>query len=307
MAEQRGKRGREGEKMRTEEKREQEVQGTVSGFPSPPLPLLSSSPSSLPCVVLAGGKAKPDIIALTGQSNRSQVVVRGKTLLRHVIDALHTAGADGGTLGPIAVVGDVGGDAAYTVVGDSGDFVGNVFAGLACFPDAPYVLITTSDLPFLTGAVVGEFARGAMALAQSEQADIIYPVVPVALCYERFPGVKRTALRLREGRFTGGNLVLARPGFLLAHHARIKDAYAARKTPLRLAAMLGVGMIGRLALSQKVHPGLLTIPLLEARAGRLLGGRARAYLSQSPELATDLDRPSDFEAVGLSPQEPAVP
>ena len=262
---------------------------------------------SLPCVVLAGGRAKPDMVALTGQSNRSQVTVRGKTLLRHVVDALQSAGQAGKPLGPIAVVGNVPSDAAYTVVADTDDFVGNVFAGLACFPDAPYVLIATSDLPFLTGEVVGEFARGAYALAHAEQADIIYPIVPVALCYERFPGVKRTALRLREGRFTGGNLVLARPGFLLAHHARIADAYAARKTPLRLAAMLGVGMIGRLALSQKVHPGLLTVPLLEARAGKLLGGRARAYLSQSPELATDLDRPSDFEAVGLSPQEPVLP
>lgn len=260
----------------------------------------------LPSVILAGGKAKPDMIALTGKSNRSQVVVGGKTLLRHVVDALQSAGMDGGTLGPIAVVGDVPADAAYTTVADAEDFVANVFGGLACFPNAPYVLIATSDLPFLTGAVVGEFARGAWERAQSEQADIVWPVVPVALCYARYPGVKRTALRLREGVFTGGNLALVRPGFLLAHHAQIADAYAARKTPLRLAAMLGMGTIGRLVLSQKVHAGLLTIPLLEARVGKLLGGRACAYLSHSPELATDLDRPSDFAAVGLTPQEPAA-
>ena len=256
--------------------------------------------ASLPCVILAGGKAKPDLQAMTGQSNRSQVMVNGKTLLRHVVDAVMTAGADGGPLGAIAVVGNVPPSDDYESVADTDDFVANVFAGLSRFPDAPYALIATSDLPFISGSVVGEFARGAMSQARMQDADLLWPIVPVKSCYDRFPGVKRTALRLREGEFTGGNLALVRPGFLLAHRDRIGAAYAARKSPLKLAAMLGFGVVGRLALSQKVHPHLLTIPLLEARVGRLLGGQARAYLSQSPELATDLDRPSDFAAVGLS-------
>ncbi len=88
-----------------------------------------------------------------------------------------------------------------------------------------------------------------------------------------------------------------RPRFLFAQERRIAGAYAARKSPLKLAAMLGFGTVGRLVLSQKLNPGLLTLPLLEARIGRLLGGKANAYISQDPELATDLDRPSDFKAV----------
>ena len=157
----------------------------------------------IPCVILAGGKAKPDLQAMTGQSNRSQVVVSGKTLLRHVVDAVMTAGVDGGSLGPIAVVGNVPPNNDYESVADTEDFVANVFAGLSRFPDAPYVLIATSDLPFLNGDVVGEFARGAMSQAQTQQADLLWPIVPVKLCYDRYPGVKRTALRLREGGVYG--------------------------------------------------------------------------------------------------------
>ncbi len=256
-------------------------------------------PSSLPSIILAGGKAKPDMQALTGQSNRALVTINGKTMLRHIVDALLTAGADGQPLGPLAVVGDVPSDESYIGVPDAGNFVANVFAGLSQFADAPYVLIATSDLPFLTGRVAGNFARDGLAHAQAHDSDIVWPIVPVHACYERFPGVKRTALKLREGEFTGGNLAIVRPGFLFTHERRIAAAFAARKSPLKLAGMLGFGTVGRLVLSQKLHPNLLTIPLLEARVGRLLGGKASAYISQDPELATDLDRPSDFKAVAI--------
>jgi len=252
----------------------------------------------IPGVVLAGGKAKPELMAATGQSNRALVVVKGKTLLRHVIEALRAADAG---IGPITVVGDVPEDADYTRLPDGGDFVANVFAGLTAHAEAPFVLISSCDLPFLTGESVSAFTREAVARAEETGAGLIYPVVPVAACLERFPGVKRTSLRLREGALTGGNLMLARPGFLLAQQQRIAAAYAARKSPLKLARQLGIGTLGRLLLSQMVAPGLLTIPFLEARVSRLLGGPARALICPYPEIATDLDRPSDFAAVGLSP------
>ena len=279
----------EEEKRRKGEKERQETAGADSSF--------ILHPSSLPSVILAGGKAKPDMLALTGQSNRALVTINGKTMLRHIVDALLTAGTDGQPLGPVAVVGDVPAGEDYLSVPDAGDFVANVFAGLAQFAEAPYVLIATSDLPFLTGRVAGNFARDGMAHAQEHDSDVLWPIVPVQACYTRFPGVKRTALKLREGEFTGGNLALVRPGFLFTHERRIAAAFAARKSPLKLASMLGFGTVGRLVLSQKLHPRLLTIPLLEARVGRLLGGKASAYISQDPELATDLDRPSDFKAV----------
>ena len=294
----------EKEKRRKEEEgtgnREQGTEGTQSAIGNRQSTMPSSfilHPSSLPSVILAGGKAKADMQTLTGQSSRALVTINGKTLLRHVVDALLTGGEEDRPLGPLAVVGDMPPSEDYIGVPDAGDFVANVFAGLAQFADAPYVLIATSDLPFMTGRVAGDFARGGLAYAQAHDSDIVWPIVPVQACYARFPGVKRTALKLSEGEFTGGNLALVRPQFLCAQERRIAGAYAARKSPLKLAAMLGFGTVGRLVLSQKLNPRLLTLPLLEARIGRLLGGKANAYISQDPELATDLDRPSDFKAV----------
>lgn len=249
----------------------------------------------VPAVVLAGGKSKPDLQALTGQSNRALVTVNGKTLLQHVVDALH----ESGVCGPVSVIGDVPRCDRYDCVADGGGFVENLFAGLTPYKEAPFVVVATSDLPFLTGASVADFVRGASERAQTTGAGMVWPVVRVSTCYERYPGVKRTALKLREGEYTGGNLALVRPAFLLQHRERLAGAYAARKSPLQLARMLGLGTLGRLVLSQKVSPRLMTIAFLEERVSRLLGGPASAYLCEYPEIATDLDRPSDFEALNI--------
>lgn len=280
---------------------------------------MSESSSSIPCVIMAGGKAKPEIEALTGQSNRALVVVNDKTLLRHVVDALipqasdlrpgfaaqasslgpHPSGrAPSPLLGPITVIGDVPESNDYARLPDGGGFVENLFAGVEQYPKAPYVLVSTSDLPFLTSESVAAFVEGAVRKMESE-ADVgaIYPVVPVVLCYERFPGVKRTALKLREGEVTGGNMMLVRPASLLPVRSIIADAYAARKSPLRLAMRIGLGTVARLLISQTVAPNLLTLPYLEGAVSRLLGWQGRALLCPHPEIATDMDRPDDFAAV----------
>lgn len=255
--------------------------------------------SPIPCVVLAGGKAKPEIEAATGQTNRALVVVNGKTLLGHVVAAAHAAAPP---MGPITVVGNVPESGDYARLPDSGGFVENLFAGISAHADAPFVLITTSDLPFLTGQAVSDFVQGAVARAQQEPGvGFVYPIVPVSTCYAKFPGVRRTSLRLREGEFTGGNLMLVRPGAVLALRQQIADAYAARKSPLKLAMMIGFGTLLRLVLSQKLAPGLLSVSFLEARVSRLLGCPARALVCDHAEIATDLDRPADFAAVGLLP------
>lgn len=249
----------------------------------------------MPCVILAGGKAKPDLQALTGQENRALVVVQGKRMLDTAVEAVRTSGR----IGSVAVVGDVPESGDYARLEDQGSFVGNVFAGARYFTDSPYLLFATSDLPFLTGESVAHFVEEALKRGEESQAALLYPIISVARCYERFPGVKRTSLKLREGVFTGGNLMLVRPRILAAQQARVAEAYAARKSPLRLATMLGMGTVIRLLLSQTLSPNLLTIPFLEMGVSRVLGAEARAVICEDVEIATDLDRPSDFEALGI--------
>jgi GTP:adenosylcobinamide-phosphate guanylyltransferase len=245
--------------------------------------------AAIPAVIMAGGKAKPDIVEATGVTNRAMIPVNGRPMLSYVVDALQQAEC----VARITVVGDLDDSAAYQRVGDQGGFVENLFAGLETCRDADYALVATADLPFLTAASVDDFVANGIRLG----ADVVYSVVPVEECYKRYPGIKRTAASLRDGKLTGGNLVLMRPKFMLAQRERIAEAYGARKSPLRLALMLGLGTTLRAAAALTMAPSLLSVARLESAVGRLLGGTARAYISNYPELATDIDRLSDLEAV----------
>lgn len=242
---------------------------------------------SVPAVVLAGGKP---VSGPNGQPiQRALIPLQGRTMLERVTEALQGAPA----VGKVLVVGDVPPPAGCLHAADRGGFVPNILAGVEAFPDAPHVLVATSDTPFLTPECVQDFVERALAL----DADMVYPFVPVALCTQRFPGLKRTSLRLREGKLTGGNMVLARPGFLIEQRRRTEDAYAARKSPFRLARMIGPGMTLRLALGVLVWPSLVGVPELERAISNLLGGKARGICSSYPELATDVDRPEEIAAL----------
>ncbi len=257
------------------------VVNTISGNPG------------VPVVILAGGKAKPELKAVIGVDVRALAVVFGKTLLDHVVDGLSAAPG----VGEMVVVGNVPASDRYAVIPDGGDFVTNIIAGVEKFKSAEYVVVCTSDLPYLNGESVQAFVDEAIKLAQQSGGQMIYPIVEVAECYKRFPGIKRTARKLKEGAYTGGNLMLIRPEFVLSQRQRIADAYDARKSPARIAAMLGYGTLVRLILSQTISPSLLTVSLLEQRASSMLGGAVRALVTPYPEIATDLDKPSDFTAL----------
>lgn len=251
------------------------------------------SPPRVPIVVLAGGRAGVEMEAATGVSSRALIEIGGKPMLLRVVEALQ----DSELCGEITVVGKVPPSDYYARLPDKGDFVSNTVSGAVVNGEAPFVLICTCDLPFLTGEAVTDFLTSALEKAAQSGASVIYPVVPVSRCYQRFPGLKRTALKLKEAHFTGGNMMLVRPQFLISQRHRIAAAYRARKSPLRLANMLGWDMIFRLLMSQTLMPHLLTLPLLEKRISQLIAGPARVFVSSYPEIATDLDKPSDYTAV----------
>jgi molybdopterin-guanine dinucleotide biosynthesis protein A len=255
---------------------------------------MSTERGTIPAVILAGGRAKPDFAAATGVANRALLPVPGGgTMLDRVVAALRECPSVGG----ITVVGDLPDSSDYRRVTDQGGFVENLFAGVKAAVEraagAEHVLVATADIPFITPEAVEDFLRGGKALG----ADIVYPIADVEECQRRFPEMKRTALGLRDGRYTGGNVMLVRPEFLRAHGGRIAAGYAARKSPLRLALMLGLGTTLRAALAMAGLRSVLSVKQLETAASHMLGGTARAYVSPYPEIATDVDKVGDLPAL----------
>jgi GTP:adenosylcobinamide-phosphate guanylyltransferase len=238
-------------------------------------------------VVLAGGKNSDAMRAATGVENRAMVRLGDETMLDYVLSALRSSD----NIEKVIVVGEVPEPEGCCVVSPGATLVDNLFRGLAHANQTRPVLTVTSDIPFLTPAAVNDFVHQALAT----KADFCYPIIPLFLCKQQYPQMQRTSLKVKEGTFTGGNLILLNPRTLADQHGTILSAYASRKSPLKLGQMVGLGLTMRLLLSQTFSPRLISVPDLEAGVSALLGCRAAAVITHYPEIGTDIDKPEDVK------------
>lgn len=247
-------------------------------------------------LILAGGSPDEPLAAEHGVSVKALIPVCGRPMVRYTAQALCQAG-----LSPVIAATTTGAEGAIQAALDDLDAVGTPLcvavadgprfsdtlqAGLRPLADGQLVLLATGDLPMLTAEAVGDFLTQALAA----RADLVYSAVLIEHLTGAYADAPRTAVRLREGRITGGNLVLSRPEVLRAAMVRVEQAFAGRKSPLALARMLGLGFIIGLCL------GRLSIASIVRRGERLLGCRAAVVLSRCPEICFDVDKPAHIEA-----------
>jgi GTP:adenosylcobinamide-phosphate guanylyltransferase len=251
-----------------------------AGRQMPPVPPKAAA------VVLAGGRAGDDFRAATGVESRALAPVAGRPMVTWVLEAVSAAE----TVDRIVLVGaesltDAPGARQRLRAG--GDLLDAIERGMGACPGAGHVLLVSADIPALTPEGVDAFVREGIASG----ADFVYPIISRETNEARFPGLKRTYLRLSDGVYTGGNLFLARPEALLRQRDLIRRAYAARKRPFQLACIVGWGVLLRVLFRR------LSLADAEAALSRLMGGNARAIVTEHAELGADIDRVADLEAM----------
>jgi 2-phospho-L-lactate guanylyltransferase (CobY/MobA/RfbA family) len=212
-------------------------------------------------------------------------------MLQWEVDALRATES----IGKIYAVGNIQADGLDVIVPPTDGFLGNIIAGIsrAESDGVKTVLLATSDIPLITPEAVDGFVRAASAL----NSDFCYPIISKEDCLAKYPGMHRTYLRLKEGTFSGGNMVLIQVDFLLRNRELIESAYQARKNPLRLAGMVGWGILARVLVAQFVCATAVDITALESAVSRLLNGKVRAVITPYAEIGEDVDKPEDLAAV----------
>ncbi len=229
-------------------------------------------------LVLGGGGDDP--LARAHQvPSKAFLPLAGRSMAAWVLDALRRGG-----VGRMAFVGP---RAALDPepdlwLEDAGDLLTNVERGLAALGEEAPVLVATADVPLLTPEAVRHLLEKAPA------AGLVYPIVPKEEVEARFPGMKRTYARLREGTFTGGNLVILDPALFARALPVARKVVAWRKSPFRLAMLFGPAFLFKLLL------GALSVAELEARAERIFGVPMRALPVPYPEIGVDVDKPEDL-------------
>jgi len=239
--------------------------------------------------VLAAGDAHGRLAQMAGTNFRALIKVGGRPMVERVLVALRESRRTKrvALVAPLEVQEELSPELADVTVTPGATLVDNVMRGLAALGDGDLVLFAHADAPLVTAAAIDDF----LERAEPQRPDLAYAIVPKEAVEKAFPHGHRTYAHLRDGSFTGTNVVLVNAGFIMRHQALVRQFYRHRKNPLRLAGMLGAGFMLRLV------TGRLTIAHLEERLSQILGGQARAIVSAYPELAFDVDKPADLDTI----------
>ena len=230
--------------------------------------LKESCPQEHEALIPLGGRPLVDWVvrALAGSSVVSEIIVVGPK--KELTESL---GADWPLKGKIVQAAD--------------SLLGNMKLGgqAAC---EEHLLVVTSDIPLLKAETVDKFMKSAWETG----ASICYPIVSQENICAMFPHANRTFIKLKDGTFTGGNLIYMERKSLEQTSDLFEQVIAARKKPWQLVKILGSTFIFAFLF------GKLTIASIEKRAQEL-GISARGIIMEEPEVGFDVDKPQDLAAI----------
>jgi len=224
-------------------------------------------------LILAGKQADGPLKQVS--QNKAVIKINGKEMIMYVIEALKALDF----IQKIAVVGDAAelaflNDKVDMVVEQADSMSANIVRGAQAFSEDEQLLVLTCDIPMITPEAIRDFVEK----AREKESDFSYPIVRREDNDAKYPGVHRTYVRIRDGIFTGGNIVLVKTGIVKKVIDKAEDFLAYRKKPWMLAKILGISFVAKFVM------GMLTIKELENRVSGLLGIKARAVISSYPEL-----------------------
>ena len=236
-------------------------------------------------IVLAGGPPGEVSALAPGAANKAFVPIAGITLVARTIASLRSSPLVGRivVVAPVSTHGNPALADADERRADGTTMTESLRSGLAGFERDEVVLVVASDLPILSRAAIDEFVE----IARTRDCDLAYACLEKRTHLAAYPDVPHTWAHLRDGSYCGGGLVAMRPRALERLATFLGRLGAARKSPLRLAAIFGFPTLVRYALRQ------LSIGDAERRGSALVGISVAAVASTHAEIAVNVDRASD--------------
>ncbi len=248
----------------------------------------------LDAVILAGATEgeRDSLLERLSVTKKALLPILGKPMVCYVEEALRASGR----VGRIVAMGlDAEDDVVFSGpverMPSHGDIFDNIAAGIAHWTAtgaaSPYVLVASSDIPLITGAVVSRFIDACLA----QGGDLLYSVVEKTVMESRFPGSGRSYAHLRDGYYAGGDLFMVSSSLSPERQQMLRDLIAQRKNAMKMARVLGPGLLIGVALRR------FALPEVVRRVSKVLGIEGRGIVSPDPELAMDVDKSAQLEMV----------
>ena len=255
-------------------------------------------------IVTAGGIPQPGepLYPFTQGESKALLDINGKPMVQWVLDAL--SGSQG--IERVAVVGlkasaNITCSKPILRVAGRGDMVENILGSIdmlrSANPQMDACLIVASDIPAITPQMVDWMVN----LVEKNDGNVFYNAITRQVMEKRYPGSRRTYIRLQDHEVCGGDMNAVRISVLATEDPKWKELVEARKSPLKQASIIGFDILLSLLLRR------LSMPDAERRISKRLGIHARAIQCPYAEVGMDVDKPFQLEQMraDLAARKPA--
>lgn len=240
-------------------------------------------------ILLAGAANTGPLKDVSLVPNEALIDIGGKPMVQYVIDGLRQSSE----VERILVVSPPGELEPYVTgtnlefVPSTGSIVDNILSASRLLPKDQQILIATCDIPLINGEIIDGF----IALCkENPDRDLYYPIVEKNVGEQKYPVVKRTYVKLREGTFTGGNLFLVNPQVIESTAPKVRRFLDYRKNPLKLAGLIGFSFLVRYLILKN-----LNLKELEQKVSDMWSLKGAVIICPWPEVGIDVDKPSDLQ------------
>ncbi len=169
--------------------------------------------------------------------------------------------------------------------------IDNLLAGmrvvLQIHPAARRVLTVSSDIP----AITPEIIDWEVETASQTEEDICYNVSKRETIEARYPGSRRTYVRLMDAEVCGADMNVVSTSLVTQQSSTWMALIEARKNPLKLAFIIGLDTLLLLLLRQ------LTLEGAVKKVSKRLQLTGRAIITPYAEMAMDVDKPHQLELI----------
>ncbi len=243
-------------------------------------------------IVIAGGRPNPGeyLYEETGGNYKALLEVGGKPMVQWVLDALGGASQ----IGKVVIIGlpeDCGVSCArpLTYIPDQGSLLDNIRAGakkhLEMNPNTNLILSASADIPAINSEMVDWLVRA----AEETDHDAYYNVITRQVMEARYPGSRRSYVKLRGAEVCGGDMNVLRARLVLSKVELWDRIVDSRKNAMKQAALIGFDTLLLVLLR------LITLDQAVGRVCKRLGLKGRAIVCPYAEIGMDVDKPFQLE------------
>jgi len=244
-------------------------------------------------IITAGGIPKPShpLYKYTQGKPKALIDIAGKPMIQWVLNAVSEAKG----LEEVTVIGlkesvVLSCDKPLTLLPNQGSMIGNIREGVRHIleknPNTEFVMVSTSDIPLITGDIYDWF----IAQTQETHHEFYLNMVTQQVLEARFPGIKRRVDRIGNLELRGvADINILQPKIVMQSDGAAERIEKARGHLWRQLNFVGFDTLFLIMLHQ------LDLDAFTKRLGKKHGVDMHPVICPYAEIAMDVDEPAHLE------------